>query len=72
MLRTSRADIKQLIVIPAKPSVQHTEQAINQVIMLKQFVLSVNPIYEALTGARTEMLSTIRNVGLCKPEVMWI
>jgi len=53
----------QLIVIPTKPSVQHTEQAINQVIMLKQFVNSVKPIYEALAGARSAILNQIREVS---------
>ncbi|KAF3044696.1 MutS protein msh4 [Didymella heteroderae] len=55
-----------LIVKPAKPSLQTTEQAINKVIMLKQFVLSVNPVFEALTGARSSMLNNIRE--LCAPE----
>ncbi|KAJ9645092.1 MutS protein msh4 [Coniosporium tulheliwenetii] len=55
-----------LIVVPTRPSVQHTEQSINQVIMLKQFVNSVKPIYEALTGARSAMLTNIRE--LCASE----
>ncbi|KAF2649594.1 hypothetical protein K491DRAFT_668687 [Lophiostoma macrostomum CBS 122681] len=55
-----------LIVIPIKPTIQTTEQSINQVIMLKQFVGSVKPIYEALTGARSSMLNNIRE--LCSPE----
>jgi DNA mismatch repair protein MSH4 len=45
---------------------QTTEQAINQIIMLKHFVGSVNPIYEALTGTRSSMLDNIRE--LCAPE----
>ncbi|KAJ4988349.1 MutS domain V [Stagonosporopsis vannaccii] len=55
-----------LIVKPVKPTLQTTEQAINQVIMLKQFILSVSPVYEALTGARSSMLNNIRE--LCAPE----
>ncbi|KAJ4411101.1 MutS protein msh4 [Didymella pomorum] len=55
-----------LIVKPAKPTLQTTEQAINQVIMLKQFVSSVYPVFEALTGARSSMLNNIRE--LCAPE----
>lgn len=55
-----------LIVIPTKPSLQHTEQSVNNIIMLKHFVNSVNPIYEALTGARSTMLTNIRD--LCSPE----
>ncbi|KAF2090836.1 hypothetical protein K490DRAFT_34343 [Saccharata proteae CBS 121410] len=55
-----------LIVIPTKPSVHLTEQAINQVIALKEFVNAVPPIYEALTGATGNMLCNIRE--LCAPE----
>jgi len=52
----------QLIIIPTKPSIQTTEQSINNVIMLKHFVTSVNSIYEGLTGARSWMLNNIREV----------
>jgi DNA mismatch repair protein MSH4 len=45
-----------LIITPKKPTLQTTEQAINQIIMLKHFVGAVNPIYEALTGTRSNML----------------
>ncbi|KAF2810331.1 DNA mismatch repair protein MutS [Mytilinidion resinicola] len=55
-----------LIIIPKEPNLQHTEQSVNNIIMLKQFVNSVNPIYEALTGARCTMLVNIRE--LCAPE----
>lgn len=57
----------QLIIIPTKPSIHATEQNINDVIMLKQFINLVNPIYEALTGARSWMLNNIREVR--KPAV---
>ncbi|EDU45523.1 DNA mismatch repair protein mutS [Pyrenophora tritici-repentis] len=55
-----------LIVTPNKVTLQTTEQAINQVIMLKQFVHSVNPIFEALTGTSATMLNNVRE--LCAPE----
>ncbi|KAH9867382.1 hypothetical protein IAQ61_007974, partial [Plenodomus lingam] len=55
-----------LIVTPARPTLHTTEQAINQIIMLKQFVGTVNPIYEALTGTTSTMLNNIRE--LCAPE----
>ncbi|KAF2206079.1 hypothetical protein GQ43DRAFT_406197 [Delitschia confertaspora ATCC 74209] len=58
--------LTSLIKIPTKPTIQTTEQSINHVIMLKQFVNCVNPIYEALTGARSSMLINIRE--LCAPE----
>ncbi|KAJ4312218.1 MutS protein msh4 [Neodidymelliopsis sp. IMI 364377] len=55
-----------LIVKPVKPTIQTTEQAINQVIMLKQFVSCVHPVFEALTGARSSMLNNIRE--FCAPD----
>ncbi|KAF2876499.1 muts domain V-domain-containing protein [Massariosphaeria phaeospora] len=55
-----------LIVISTKPTIQTTEQSINQVIMLKQFVASINPVYEGLTGSRSAILHDIRE--LCAPE----
>lgn len=55
-----------LIVTPNKVTLQTTEQAINQVIMLKQFVHSVNPIFEALTGTTATILKNVRE--LCAPE----
>ncbi|KAF2786890.1 hypothetical protein K505DRAFT_258914 [Melanomma pulvis-pyrius CBS 109.77] len=58
--------LTDLIVIPVRPTIQTTEQSINQVIMLKKFVTSVIPIYEALTGARSFLLNNIRE--LCSPE----
>ncbi|KAH7402003.1 muts domain V-domain-containing protein [Phaeosphaeria sp. MPI-PUGE-AT-0046c] len=55
-----------LILSPNKPTLQTTEQAINHIIMLKHFVSSVRPIYEALTGTGSNMLNNIRE--LCAPE----
>ncbi|KAI9705759.1 MAG: MutS protein msh4 [Bogoriella megaspora] len=55
-----------LILVPTKVSLQHSEQSINNIIMFKQFLSMVNPVYEALGGARSELLSDIRN--LCAPE----
>jgi len=52
----------KLIITPTKPTLQTTEAAINQIIMLKHFVGSVNPIYEALTGTGSSMLNNIREV----------
>lgn len=58
--------LTQLILIPTQPSLKDTEQAVNNVIMLKQFVTLVQPIFEALTGARSTMLQGIRE--LCSAE----
>ncbi|KAF2759205.1 hypothetical protein EJ05DRAFT_510051 [Pseudovirgaria hyperparasitica] len=54
-----------LIVIPTRPSLHHMEQSINNIIMLKQFVNAVNPVYEALASARSSMLLHI--CELCAP-----
>ncbi|KAI4618434.1 hypothetical protein J4E80_005032 [Alternaria sp. BMP 0032] len=55
-----------LIVAPSKTTLQTTEQSINHVIMLKQFVNSVSPVFEALTGTASVMLNNIREI--CAPE----
>jgi DNA mismatch repair protein MSH4 len=58
--------LTQLILIPTQPSLKDTEQAVNNVIMLKQFVMLIRPVFEALTGARSTMLQEIRD--LCSAE----
>ncbi|CAK3852593.1 related to MSH4-meiosis-specific [Lecanosticta acicola] len=52
--------LTQLISVPKEASPFVAEQAINNVIMLKHLVSLVKPVFEALTGARSEMLQTIR------------
>jgi DNA mismatch repair protein MSH4 len=59
-----------LIITPTKPTLQTTENAINQIIMLKHFVGSVNPIFEALTGTGSSMLHNIREVSCSHPMVI--
>jgi DNA mismatch repair protein MSH4 len=56
--------LTHLIIIPTKPSLHSTEQNINNIIMLKQFVGSIQPIYEALAGSKSAMLKEIKRVGL--------
>ena len=58
--------LTQLILIPTQPSLRDTEQAVNNVIMLKQFVMLIRPAFEALTGSRSTMLQEIRD--LCSAE----
>lgn len=55
-----------VILIPTQPDIQYTMQSVNNVIMLKQFVNSIKPVFEALTGARSGMLESIRT--LCASE----
>ncbi|EMC91499.1 hypothetical protein BAUCODRAFT_79898 [Baudoinia panamericana UAMH 10762] len=58
--------LTQLILIPMQPTLKDTEQAINNVIMLKQSVIFIKPVFEALTGARCDLLQHIRR--LCAVE----
>ncbi|KAK5693497.1 MutS protein msh4 [Elasticomyces elasticus] len=58
--------LTQLILIAVAPSIKETEQAVNNVIMLKQFVSLIKPVFESLTGARSTMVQDIRN--LCASE----
>lgn len=58
--------LAQLILIPTEPSLKDTEQAVNNVIMLKHFVALIVPVFEALTGARSTMLQEIR--GICSAD----
>ncbi|KAI9876937.1 MAG: MutS protein msh4 [Pleopsidium flavum] len=50
-----------LIIIPLKPSMQFSEQSINNVIQLKQYVNAIKPVYEAMTGAKSELLLSVRD-----------
>ncbi|EZG09075.1 hypothetical protein H106_01760 [Trichophyton rubrum CBS 735.88] len=52
-----------LTVIPTKPSFLFAEQSINNVIMLKTFVSCIRPIHEALAGAKSSLLETIRDAS---------
>ncbi|GAB7334577.1 hypothetical protein MBLNU13_g06556t1 [Cladosporium sp. NU13] len=58
--------LTKLILVPTQPSLAETEQSVNNVIMLKQFVTLIQPVFEALTGARSMMLQEIHN--LCSAE----
>jgi len=58
--------LTRLILIPTQASTQDTEQAINNVIMLKHFVGLIKPVFEALPGARSTVLRDIQD--LCRSE----
>ncbi|KAJ4646277.1 MutS protein msh4 [Exophiala dermatitidis] len=49
-----------LVVIQTKQGIQYAEQAVNNVLMLKTFVDSAKPLWQALTGAGSEELDEIR------------
>ncbi|TVY24077.1 MutS-like protein [Lachnellula hyalina] len=52
--------LTSLIIIPTQPDIRHSEQAINNVLMLKTFVESALKLYETLAGARSELILEIR------------
>ncbi|KAI6819431.1 hypothetical protein KC332_g9419 [Hortaea werneckii] len=58
--------LTQLILIPTEPMLKDTEQAINNVLMLKHFVNLIDPLVRALAGARAPLLREI--LSLCASE----
>lgn len=54
--------LTQLILLPPQSNLKVLEQSINNVIALKQFVSLVKPVFEALTGSRSDMLVSIREI----------
>jgi DNA mismatch repair protein MSH4 len=52
----------QLVIIPTKVNFQYAEQCINNVLMLKAFVDSIKPLWQALAGASSGILLKIRQV----------
>ena len=56
------ADYVQLVVIKSEAAIQQTEQSINQIVMLKTFVDSIQPIWQALSGATSPDLLKIQEV----------
>ncbi|KAI5296184.1 MutS protein msh4 [Ascosphaera acerosa] len=53
--------LSSLTVVPTVVTLQHAESAINNVIVLKTYVSAIRPVCEALTGARSSLLSMIRD-----------
>lgn len=51
-----------MIIVPAAEDVVVLERSVNQVLMLKQFLSYVQPIYEVLIGVKSELLCNIREV----------
>lgn len=59
--------LTKLVVLRAQPSIEASEQAINNVLMIKKFVVSVPDLYASLAAARCELLVKIREH--CRPEI---
>jgi len=53
--------------MPAKQTIQEAEQAINNVLLIKQFLESVPPLSQVLAPAQSALLRKVRE--LCRPEV---
>lgn len=59
--------LSKLIVLPAEPSLEASEKAINDVLQIKNFVTAVPAIFESLSSARCPLLIKIRD--LCRPDI---
>lgn len=59
--------LTKLIILPLEPSLEATEQAMNEVLMIKNFVVAVPPLFESLASARGALLTKIRDN--CRPEI---
>lgn len=57
----------QVILVPMNRTVQYIEQSVNNVIMLKTYVSATKKVYQALGAAQSELLLTIREVGVRLP-----
>jgi len=56
----------QLIIKPLHPTLETTEQSLNNIIMLRHFVTTIKPIFDALDGARSGLLMKIRQARICE------
>lgn len=54
--------LSSLITIDDMPTMETIEQSINNVIMLRQFISSVRPVFEALRGVDCSLLQSIKEV----------
>jgi DNA mismatch repair protein MSH4 len=52
-----------MVIIDQRPSVRQWEQSINNVLVLKHYLRAVPAVYEALSGAASELLLSIRQVN---------
>lgn len=59
--------LSKLILLPTEPSLEASEQAINEVLMIKSFVVAVPAVFNSLASARSELLVKIR--GHCRPGI---
>lgn len=56
------------MILPIQGSLYRAEQAINNILIVKKFITSVEPVFESLIPAQCLRLAQIRDT--CRPEVM--
>ena len=54
----------QIVKLPTMIDFDYMEQSVNNVLMLKTFVDSIKPVWQALVGAASDELQHIREVRL--------
>lgn len=59
--------LTKLIIISTTSDVTHVEEQINQVLMLKSFLEATPELHEALSPAKSPLLTKVRD--LCHPEL---
>lgn len=59
--------LSKLIILPAEPSLEASEKAINDVLLIKNFVTAVPALFQSLSSARCTLLLKIRNH--CRPGI---
>ncbi|KAI8964817.1 muts domain V-domain-containing protein [Daldinia sp. FL1419] len=60
--------LTMLVFVPNQSSIYASEQAINNILGIKAFVITVPSLYEALGAARTDLLTRIREI--CRIELI--
>ena len=55
--------LTDIIIIPTRPLIQYWEQSINNVILVKQFLKLIPPVFEALERVESALLQDVRQVG---------
>lgn len=56
------------MIVPQDASIYASEQAINNVLMIKAFLLAIEPLRVSLSTARSDLLCKIRDI--CRPELI--
>lgn len=59
--------LTKLILLPTEPSLEASERAINEVLMIKSFVAAIPTVFNSLASARCELLVKIRDH--CRPGI---